>query len=417
MAKLFVPDSRRLEKATPRFRSLIQHIQQDLADFDHQFQPDRIAVTISVYDADNLILQTLIELVEQFKACSLVGEIFVVLNSGGGNTACLQRAFTTPDYRHTLQYQLNVDAIHLGKILLHEPDNIHSPNPLILETPLTKTCEGISLFIISQEEASKNRGKIRAIRDISQALYSAYESNGYHPEFLLAMDAETRIRTFSVDKQSLYQNQGLSRLISLCRSGVHAVGARIYLTPFEQGKPLIRQRPPAKQWIATCIHGSLFSRTLVGGCILGHFPTMICGYRLTSQVYPGAIGEDIILTVILKTLRIPNCVDRKTVHLNRCCMQQDRTQADAQILRWQKGFEGVKQESGSRAIRFIYPSMHQTILAYVLYAFLDINLEMMQYFFSPWLWTELLSGIEIFREARQAPYEMINGNADWTSVK
>ena len=51
MAKLFVPDSRRLEKATPRFRSLIQHIQQDLADFDHQFQPDRIAVTISVYDA------------------------------------------------------------------------------------------------------------------------------------------------------------------------------------------------------------------------------------------------------------------------------------------------------------------------------------------------------------------------------
>lgn len=343
-----------IERIPPVFRKVLDRAERRMRELSNrEFDLERMAVVISAYDAKELLPQTLREISQQMKALGLKGEIFVVLNNGGGNTAEL---FRQEDIQPT---HFGVDEIFFARTQRcpEGKDSRKTPRPIEVDGEEEKIMagDGIRLIVIEQAVEEGNEGKIRALRDVYHWLGKMAEK-GYSPYFLLAMDAETRLRR--VGKNGIIEINspfGLQSMIEKINEGVDMVGARLHFVPYgEGGNPMWSADVPPAQKLFNVIHGKEGFQWLFGGATLGKFPQMVAILETISQLLPGTRFEDVLTTLVARIFGKKTVVLTDIVHTNRC--PAERKSAEQQIERWWAGIEGIKKVAGESLAGLIIKS-------------------------------------------------------------
>lgn len=322
----------------------------------------KIAVVLSSYNAKELLKPTLEELISQMRSAGMHGEIFVVLNNGGGDN----KDFIDQLIKEETKIE-GVDKIFFAKS--REEDFLSSKDPrkIIFEEPDSQKeiinsdqNNKVRLIFIEQEKKEANEGKIRGLRDVYNFLLEL-KRDGYYPRYLLAIDSETRLR-LSTDKTSP-NGDGLGKMIELSKDGNTLVGAANLLIPYdENGYPDFNKTIPPIQEEINIIHGRDGFNWLPGGATLGGFDKMVSILSVISQEYPGLRVEDVLTTIIANILKWDFFVTREVVHTNRC--SGDLLKSFEQIMRWFEGVsslekiadDGLNKILNSRLSKlFIYP--------------------------------------------------------------
>lgn len=348
----------RVEGMSPRFTRSLDRIASDRGELAGvNVLEDRLAVVLSAYDAGHLLPSTIRELSAQMAGDGLSGEIFVSLNNGGGDTA---ETFTAD---RTAQH-FGVDRIVFGATrpaavaagtTSGDPSD---PDVVELSEPIVGTDNGITLVVIRQSvDDERNAGKIRALRDVYEFLFQQCLVNRYNPRYLLAVDAETRLRQVETERRSVVaaDPQGLATLIERSLEGRVHVSASTLMVPFDaDGNPVIGAAVHPVMAPIDLIHGTVNYQYLAGGATLGRFDDIVCIMRELAT-YPGLRTEDILLSVTAEILgRAPQVVP-EVVHLNRTAEWSWRRPGTgfAQMLRWQRGITAIRREVGSHALEAV----------------------------------------------------------------
>ncbi len=367
------------------------------------FDKDRIAILISVFDADKLLPTTLSEIVTQLRECNLNGEVFVVLNNGGGTTGLLSNSLG----------QFGFDRVFRGHTAPNQSNaEEHAPNEICIDSQALGDTKSIDLIWIDQHiDNQKNRGKVRALRDIYEFLYDQYMVGRYRPQYLLAMDAETRLRSRQFDRRTLKDNlqdffsrssrlkaiksqfsaeqpSGLSEMISLSRGGEFFVGASNLLVPFDDSGEPVWDDSRVNPLVAgtALMHGHANLNFLPGGATLAKYDEGVAILREFTK-YSGNRVEDITFSIAAHIFGRKNCTIRSVVHLNRSA---DITEAGGltsgrdQMQRWLNGLEGAAQLAGTNLLTQI----SNRSLLFIIF----------------WTLRSVIQGYEIFRGLRGIPF-------------
>lgn len=346
------------------FKRLIDLTRQKLLSIDTKNkQPNRIAVVVSVYNGKELLLQTLREINNQIRSCDLTGEIFLILNNGGGNASEFLNPDLPPDRIDNIKKLIGIDQIIFGQTE-EEKESPTKPQEITLNQEVPMESQGIRLVVIKQTESKLNRGKIRALRDIYEYLGKLNEKTGYCPHWLLAIDAETRLRIVNENKLSI-EPSGLEQLLNLSNNGKRMVGAKLYFTPYDNiGNPDLVAKIPPMQEAISMMHGMPGYQWLPGGATLGGFPEMVAILSSISQLLPGTRIEDVLTTVVAKALDIQTMIASNVIHTNRCPAIDNEEAVFQQMLRWLKGYEGLKRIAGEKLTRQVIDNEIFRIIAY-----------------------------------------------------
>jgi hypothetical protein len=223
------------------------------------------------------------------------------------------------------------------------------PRKLKLEKEIPKKAEGVKLIVIKQQRESNNGGKIRALRDIYEFLLSQNKKWGYCPQYLLAIDAETRLRRREPrsGRISTEINFGLCHMIELSKAATVFVGAKNQSIAFDpNGNPNWDAQTPPMQKVTSLLHGLDGYQWLPGGATLGGFKDTVSAMSAISRKLPGLWVEDTMLTAVAKALGIKTVIDSEVVHTNRCPGPAERQEISLQMERWLMGTEGVRSLIG-----------------------------------------------------------------------
>lgn len=352
------------------FKEVLDQAQNNRLDFkEASRQTNRIAVVISAFDAADILPETIRELSGQIKQRGLTGEIFVVLNNGGGKT----RTEFDPDLdeakKAALATSLGVDTIVSGRTLPLEQADANSkstPREIKLDEVLPPTSHNLRLVIIDQQIDPDNAGKVRALRDVYHFLKSQNQATGYCPQYLLAADAETRLRPVDPRTKKVLTdtNSGLGHMIDLSGQGKTLVGAKLYFLPYDSaGNPDWKAKTPPMQETTSLLHGTKGYEWLPGGATLGGFPEMVSTLSSISQRLPGTRVEDVATTVVAKALGINTTVDTQVVHANRCPRTNETKAVIDQMVRWLSGSEGLRLVAGTPLAEKVVKSNLVTVVA------------------------------------------------------
>lgn len=325
----------------------------------HPPQENRLAVAVSCYDSAQRLPHTLREIIEQMKDSQIKGEVFVVLNNGGGNTREYLIGNDQEETRKRLISDLGVQEVIYGRSKENDfTANEHEPKKpryFRLEKELTSQAEGIRLVVIDQAVHPDNEGKIRASRDLYATLHSQV-SQGYRPQFLLTIDDETRLRPVNQETHRAItdKNSGLAHMVGLCQGGQRLVGAKLAFIPYkDDGNPNWEAKLPTMQRTISFLNGHKGYEWCPAGATLGPFGLIVSMQRGIHEHYSGARIEDVMMTVMARTLGITTLVDESVIHTNRCPPADKGQDCYRQIARWLAGMEGLKKATGEELTELV----------------------------------------------------------------
>lgn len=359
---------------SPIFREVLTESEKNRAELRQEKIDDhRLAIVVAAWDAQDVLPETLKEITAQARTCQLEGEIFVVLNKGGGNTREYLHPHMDPETIAGIAREAGVDEIIRGKTIPLSETSENSkaiPREIDLEKPIPEERTGLRLVIIEQQDESDNAGKVRALRDVYHLLKKQNRQTGYCPRYLLAMDAETRLRPVDHFKKKILPeiNSGLRHMLTLSENGKNMVGAKLQFIPYNtHGNPDWQAVVPPMQETTSIMHGMKGYEWLPGGATLGSFVDLVSILEPISQLLPGTRVEDALTTVAAKALDIKTIIDQEVVHTNRCPYKEDSKAVFAQMERWLKGDSGMKEVAGQPLSEKVIKSTLLKVLAYPLY--------------------------------------------------
>ncbi len=408
------PDA--VKEASPVFIGALDKAAQLRAEMkDTISDPNRMVVVVSAYNASDVLPETIRELVGQMRDNDRYGEIFVVLNNGGGNTKdIVPQADAQKD---KLKSEWRVDQIQQGRVVeTTSKDQLKDrskPKAIQLDTDIVAN-KGISVIFINQDERPDNDGKALALRDIYPFLHKQHVEHNYNARDLFAIDAETRIRRVDPDTHEVIPeyNIGLAHMLAMVKEKKAIVGAKNALIPYtEKGNPDWGAKTPPMQTTINVLHGTAGFDWLPGGATLGKFTDIVPMMEALTQAMPGNRVEDVTMTVMARTLGLPTIVDTDVVHANRSPrFKIFRRQGQRnQMVRWKKGLEGVMKIGGKKLTETVVNDNIVNILftplteAYVHKRKIDI----------PHLMKAFPSHLRRSLEAKLHPDDFISGKASW----
>ncbi len=343
-------------------------------------QPDRMAVVISAWEAGDVLPQTIKETVQQMQEAGKWGEIFVVLNNGGGKSTrdciygkdknvslvdaeeavqdrvsqklCKSTGADNVVFGETIELPTNFGFMELSGERIQDTSNIDTvarPIKFTVSGGLNALKEGeISLVVVDQvAEGEHNQGKIRALRDLYHKLFLETKYGGYCPEIVEMEDAETRLLMVQEGEIVTGKPAGLEEMLRLSQNGKVWVGARNALVPYdEKGDPDWKASVPPMQTSTNLIHGTKGMEWLGGGEMIGDYRGVLAMNEVIPQEYPGLRVEDVLLTVCARVFMKETVVSRDVVHTNRCPSVKEEKKAMDQMLRWIKGVKGLESIIG-----------------------------------------------------------------------
>ena len=339
-----------LKTIPARFQRLVDTSAEYKTRLKDELTPGQVAVICSIYNDAYLLPGTLKELLAQLKSENLYGEIYLILNNGGGDAVEYLCGSNLRKKAEELRDKLGVDQVIYGKT--------DAQDQLSLEKKLPGSGERqISLVIIRQDVRVENRGKSKALRDIFRYLLKLNQEENYTPEYLLAIDSETRIRQVNLKKSRFdvitEQVRGLGELRKYIVPGRQISGSRLFMTHFDPtGEPVWDSDLPPLQHISTVFMGTWALSTLNGGATMGNFSDVMAIFLGWLQVLPGCRTEDSLNCFIVRALGLEYVVPSEVVHANLCPEQP--VKAFAQFLRWRRGLATLKREVGSKFFVKIY---------------------------------------------------------------
>lgn len=367
-------------------------------------EKNRISAVVSAFDAKDVLPKTLKEITQLIRGSGLGGEIFVVLNNGGGNTM--------ESLSPSSEAEIGVDNIIWGRteqMKAKREKEGATPRKIKLGTGLSPMTKGISLVLIKQDKDPDNAGKIRGLRDVYELLWELNQKSGYCPQYLFAFDAETRLH-YRGPRQghiSTQQNFGLNHMIKLTNKGRVVVGAKCKLIPYNvEGNPDWEAETPPMQVVTNMLHGRDGYRWLSGGATLGDFGFMVAAMSAISRKFPGLRVEDTMLTAVAKAMNIGMIVDPEVIHTNRCPSMENRVDASRQVERWMMGVEGVKRVIGKSFSKKIVNDNLTKAFALVFFELVKGGWKETAY-----LLQGILPYIETRRRSKLSPDDLINGPA------
>ncbi len=323
------------------FFNLISFSEEDIKKIqENPIQKNRISVVLSVYDGDDLLPHTFKALVRQIKKAGLHGEIFIVLNRGGGTTA----NYLNSENAENIKKDLGLSEVaftkstrdHLSKT---DKDNAKIPGNIQLDSSHMEDRDSndVKLIVVEQDNIEANAGKIRGLRDAYNFLFDISTRSNFRPEFLFSIDAETILhpRDEETGAVDLENDNSLLSLIKKTKNGEVIVGAKSEFIPFKEGKPDWDAEIYVPTAMLNGVHGisptvdyvplSKFGNSedsplsfLCGGAILGDYASILGLMRNISTIFPGIRTEDTFLSIATRLLSIRTSIDQGVVHLNRC---------------------------------------------------------------------------------------------------
>jgi|GEM_PF-6180402 len=370
----------------------------------------RIAVVIVARDAACVLPNTVKEITEQMKTCGLYGEVFVVLNGGGGDTKeCLKKD------EEEIKASFGVDRVIKGRAHKRSDGmSLGEPNKIELDGSYIEGKGEIRLIVVDQEDHPDNLGKVRGQRDIYNYLLEA-NNEGYCPKWLLAIDAETRLRKVDPHSHRVITNEagGLGELLKATQGGERIVGAKLHFVPYgDDGNPDWEVKVPPMQKTVSLLHGSRGFEWCPGGATLGEFTKIVPIAAAMGNKLPGSRIEDNVITVTARTMGVPTLVHEGVVHTNRCPGNDEPRLAYEQIKRWMKGQVGLERAFGRDLTRLVLnPRLDRVIINPLIKAFKrDGQIRVRDI---PYLLQGLPPYLSAIRQARLHPDDYFRGDASW----
>jgi hypothetical protein len=358
------PDARYADDFSPHFVQALDGAAEAHATLRNAPAGERtLAVLCSVYNGSTLIPGTLRELVQLLRAGGYGADLFIILNAGGGSAreALLRRGLPADLAR--LKREFHVDEALLGRTdargirLDWEPEDL-APGR-------------IRLILIDQTARSEaERGKSVAVQLAMEFFREAALKSGYGPQYMLMIDAETRLRRVDLAR-SRYAVQtetpaGLEEILQAVQPGRQFSGSRLFMTHFdESGEPEWGRKTPPLQHTSTVMMGSWALSTLNGGATAGDFRDLLAINLGWTRAYPRCRIEDSLMCFMIRALGAGYAVLDDVVHANICPSLP--VDAMNQFLRWRQGLAALRREVGERYYATIYKSS-ATYFLYVLYA-------------------------------------------------
>lgn len=310
----------------------------------------RGVVIVSLWEENDTLLtakmfqHSLDELLNQAQVSGLDLDIFIIGNNGGGATPEIGNKMISHVNR-SVEANPQIGKIH--RVKTHKPDleGIDATTPWdvpLSQELLNEKNTGNRAFIIEQSPDILNKGKIRAIRDIASCLSRQIAENGYTPDFVFQMDAETILE---------YTDPKLAKAVAplkamynqLSRGQLVAVGTkdRFAVMDPETGKPLDTPvGSTQKGYEATNTPDRFVS--LPGGALMARPENYLAAMVAITRETPSMGVEDYLFTKILRDEARSNETPFESVaksmgginHLNRT--PGDWKQAINQMANWRK---------------------------------------------------------------------------------
>lgn len=346
-----LPDSY-VKQFSSEFKSSLDSIAKDSVTLSNTFiKEKKMAIIFSVFNAKELLVYTIKELSAQLKLINYSADIFLLLNNGGGNSyEFLQH--------NNINEMLGVDYIIHGHTRPSFSNSISDPNAIVIEQPLDPNSSYVNLYVINQHvDDYKNKGKIRALRDIYEFLFMQCKDNGYNPLYLLAIDAETRLRLRSQKSHLFIEKElvgnPLAILLDYSSEGNVYVGASTFLSGYnDDGNFDINIPVHSGMAFLDLMHGTEKFKALPGGCTLSKFSESVAIMRSISK-FQGNRVEDLFFSVVSIVFGKTIFVARDVVYVNRtadCSTAKGRAEAIQQMYRWFCGAFGAIKIVGPKLV-------------------------------------------------------------------
>lgn len=381
----------------------------------------RLAVIVSLFEEDDSMLATkmfshsLENLLAQAKDAGLDLDLFVVANNGGGSTETIGRLMRNQVRSLLGKY---FDFRNIQEVTTERPQGeIKASQPWDIDEKMRIKGKGNRCFFLKQPRHSANAGKIRALRDVSNWIADAMKQDGYSPDAVFQIDAET-ILEYATDF-SKYPDKlppPLKVMFNhLKRRQLLAVGTKDRFEPMdpETGKPLGAVRPATQE--GYMLTNTSFI-TLPGGALLSQPREYIAGMKAITETVPGDIAEDYMYSkLLLEANRSKHMEDPYTqleslnvvTHLNRCPQGKN---AISQLERWRRQAQATdeifpgkpyQQESLLRYTRLVISSRFKHALSGDLRYVAQLLKDMKEI---PSIWRMLSSTVKA---------DILNGSAAW----
>ncbi len=315
---------------------------------DETERKPRGTVVVSLYEEDESLLtahmfkHSITELVKQAGQAGLALDVIIVANNGGGATPEVGRLMgnkvmetinSIPEFgeiTHVSTIRPNVEAIDAAtpwKI----PANIADAQ---------KSSKDHRIIYIEQGFDKLNKGKIRALRDVANFLCEQIIDEGYSPDFVFQMDAETILKyndkrlEGSIPPLKVLYNQ-------ISRGGKIAAGTKdkFAIMDPETGLPLATPVGSSQKGYEATNSADKFV-TLPGGALMARPAPYSAGMVAISRHTPSMGVEDYMLTKLLRADAKARGQELEDVavsvgqitHLNRT--PRDWKQAIRQMANW-----------------------------------------------------------------------------------
>jgi hypothetical protein len=317
---------------------------------DEKALKPRGTVVVSLYEEDKSLLtakmfeHSLKDLINQAQQSGLELDVLIVANNGGGSTpevGSLMSSKVLADIGNIPEFE------SVTKVKTSRPnvESLDASTPWEISRNIKdvkKSAAGNRVLYIEQEFNSLNKGKIRAIRDISNYLTNQILENGYTPDFIFQMDAETILK---------YKDKKLENSIAplkvlynqISRGGKIAAGTKdkFAIMDPDSGLPLDKPIGSAqKGFEATNTPDKFIS--LPGGALMSKPANYIAGMVAISRETPSMGVEDYMFTKLLREDATEQGQGFENVaesvglitHLNRT--PENWRQAIKQMANWRK---------------------------------------------------------------------------------
>lgn len=275
---------------------------------DETAKKPRGAVVVSLYEEDQTLLtakmfeHSLTELLNQAQQSGLELDIIIVANNGGGSTREVGNLMNT----RVISAIENIPELgNVARVKTVRPntETLDASTPWEIPTNIEnaeKSEAGNRVLYIEQEYDTLNKGKIRAIRDVSNYLTHQIVETGYTPDFVFQMDAETILEY--KDKKLEGALPPLKVLYNqISRGGRIAAGTKdkFAIMDPETGLPIDKPIGSAqKGFEATNTPDKFIS--LPGGALMSKPANYLAGMVAISRETPSMGVEDYMFTKLLR---------------------------------------------------------------------------------------------------------------------
>lgn len=327
----------------------VTELEQSLNENKVERKRPRGCVVISLWEEDESYLTSSMfeksfqDLLVQAKDSNIDLDFLLVCNNGGGASPRIgEEMYNRID--SLLKKHLKEESIR--RIITRKPNTEDIDAATAWDIPVEiaeiDEREGESrAFLIRQQKDSSdlNKGKVRALRDVSNFLY-AQIVKGYAPDFVYQMDAET-ILSFNDERGLLVKTPFRTMYDNLVRGKLTAVGTKdlFAIMEKESGKPLLTT-PVGPTQLGYQIENKKKFITLPGGALMSKVANYVSGMRAITHYTPNVGVEDYMYTKVLRTDAERKNIDFNTVvrslnttrHLNRT--PSDWVAAIKQMSNW-----------------------------------------------------------------------------------